>query len=53
METTGKAGIIYHIRGNAWRGKGDYDRSVADTIEVIRLANAKAPGSMMTPPGSV
>ena len=36
-----------------WRAKGDLDRAIADTTEAIRLARAKAPVNIMTPPGSV
>ncbi len=36
-----------------WRAKGDLDRAIADTTEAIRLAKAKAPVNIMTPPGSV
>jgi tetratricopeptide (TPR) repeat protein len=40
-------------RGVFWRTKGDYDRAIADSTEAIRLARAKAPANVMTPPGSV
>lgn len=36
-----------------WRAKGDFDRAIADTTEAIRLAKAKVPANIMTPPGSV
>src|SRR5205823_6150902 len=36
-----------------WRAKEDFDRAIADTTEAIRLAKAKAPVNIMTPPGSV
>ncbi len=36
-----------------WRAKGDLDRAIADGTEAIRLAKAKAPVNIMTPPGSV
>ncbi|MFX7125173.1 hypothetical protein ABTI37_19985, partial [Acinetobacter baumannii] len=36
-----------------WRAKGDIARAIADTTEAIRLAKAKAPANIMTPPGSV
>ena len=36
-----------------WRAKGDLYRAIADTTEAIRLAKAKAPVNIMTPPGSV
>ena len=40
-------------RAVIWRAKGDFDRAIADTTEAIRLAKAKAPVNIMTPPGSV
>ena len=40
-------------RAVIWRAKGDLDRAIADTTEAIRLAKAKAPVNIMTPPGSV
>ena len=40
-------------RAVIWRAKGDYERAIADVSEAIRLATAKAPVSVMTPPGSV
>jgi tetratricopeptide (TPR) repeat protein len=36
-----------------WRARGDFDRAIADATEAIRLAKAKAPANIMTPPGSV
>src|SRR4029453_18279606 len=33
--------------------KGDFDRANPDTTEAVRLAKAKAPVNIMTPPGSV
>ena len=36
-----------------WRAKGDFERAIADGTEAIRLAKAKAPVNIMTPPGSV
>jgi tetratricopeptide (TPR) repeat protein len=44
---------VYNNRAVIWRAKGDYDRAIADSSEAIRLAKAKAPASIMTPPGSV
>ena len=40
-------------RAVIWRAKGDLDRAIADATEAIRLAKAKAPVNIMTPPGSV
>ena len=40
-------------RAVIWRAKGDFERAIADTTEAIRLAKAKAPVNIMTPPGSV
>ena len=31
------SGIIFHNRGNAWRGKGDYAKAIADYDQSIRL----------------
>ena len=45
------AGLI--DRAVIWRAKGDLDRAIADGTEAIRLAKAKAPVNIMTPPGSV
>ena len=36
-----------------WRARGDLDRAIADATEAIRLAKAKVPANIMTPPGSV
>jgi hypothetical protein len=36
-----------------WRAKGDFERAIADTTEAIRLAKARAPVNVMTPPASV
>jgi hypothetical protein len=40
-------------RAVIWRAKGNLDRAIADATEAIRLAKAKAPANVMTPPGSV
>jgi hypothetical protein len=40
-------------RAVIWRAKGNLERAIADSTEAIRLAKAKAPVNIMTPPGSV
>jgi hypothetical protein len=44
---------VYTNRAVIWRAKGDYERAIADSSEAIRLARARAPANIMTPPGSV
>ncbi len=33
----GYLGIVYNNRGNAWDGKGDYDRAIADYTKAIEI----------------
>ena len=57
--STRRSGSTRHCRSRLinraviWRAKGDLDRAIADATEAIRLAKAKAPANIMTPPGSV
>ena len=40
-------------RAVIWRAKGDLNHAITDSTEAIRLAKARAPVNVMTPPGSV